>query len=64
MGFAIACSRLGSAVGVFLLPIGMKVFGLQVSMMALAAVLVVGMAVSIFWAPETRHLRLNDCAKA
>ncbi|GGA24330.1 MFS transporter [Dyella nitratireducens] len=64
VGFAIACSRLGSAVGVFLLPISMKVFGLQVSMMALAVVLVVGMAVSIFWAPETRHLRLNDCAKA
>jgi len=64
VGFAVAFSRLGSAAGVFLLPIGMQVFGLQLTMMALAAVLVVGMAVSIVWAPETRHLRLNDCAKA
>jgi putative MFS transporter len=64
VGFAVACSRLGSAVGVFLLPLGMQVFGLQVTMMALAAVLVIGMAVSIVWAPETRHLRLNDCANA
>jgi len=58
----VACSRLGSAAGVFLLPIGMQVFGLQVTMMALAAVLMIGMAVSVAWAPETRHLRLNECA--
>ena len=64
VGLAVACSRLGSAAGVFLLPIGMQVFGLQVTMMALAAVLMIGMAVSVAWAPETRHLRLNECAEA
>jgi len=64
VGFAVACSRLGSAAGVFLLPIGMQVFGLQVTMMALAAVLMIGMAASVAWAPETRHLRLNECAVA
>jgi len=32
--------------------------------MALAAVLMIGMAVSVAWAPETRHLRLNECAEA
>jgi MFS transporter, putative metabolite transport protein len=45
VGFAIACSRLGSALGVFLLPIGMAAWGLQPTMMALAAVLLVGMVV-------------------
>lgn len=64
VGFAIACSRLGSAVGVFLLPLGMSHFGVQPTMMALAAVLVIGMLASIAWAPETRHLRLNEAANA
>lgn len=64
VGVVVACSRLGSAVGVFLLPVGMATFGVQATMMALAAVLVIGMLVSIAWAPETRHLRLNDAARA
>jgi MFS transporter, putative metabolite transport protein len=63
VGVVVACSRLGSAVGVFLLPVGMATFGVQATMMALAAVLVIGMLVSIAWAPETRHLRLNDAAR-
>lgn len=63
VGFAIACSRLGSAVSVFLLPLGMRNYGLQPTMMSLAGVLVIGMVVSVVWAPETRHLRLNDAAK-
>jgi MFS transporter, putative metabolite transport protein len=64
VGFAIACSRLGSAFGVFLLPIGMAAWGLQPTMMSLAVVLLIGMVVSMAWAPETRYLRLNDAAKA
>jgi MFS transporter, putative metabolite transport protein len=64
VGLAIACSRLGSAIGTFLLPIGVAQFGFQIAMMALASVLLIGMLVSVMWAPETRHLRLNDAAKA
>ncbi|RDS82659.1 MFS transporter [Dyella psychrodurans] len=63
VGFAIAFSRLGSAVGVFVLPMTMARYGVQAAMLSLAAVLVIGMVVSILWAPETRHLRLNDCTK-
>jgi len=62
VGLAIACSRLGSAAGTFLLPIAMARFGLQPAMMALAAVLLLGMLVSIAWAPETRLLRLNEAS--
>jgi putative MFS transporter len=47
VGLAIACSRPGSAVGAFLL--------------ALAALLV-GMIVSIAWAPETKHLTLSQAS--
>jgi MFS transporter, putative metabolite transport protein len=64
VGLAIACSRLGSAVGTFLLPVGIARFGVQPAMMALAGVLLVGTVVSVAWAPETRHLHLNDAARA
>ncbi|GLQ96778.1 MFS transporter [Dyella mobilis] len=63
VGLAVACSRLGSAVGTFLLPVGVEQFGFPVAMMVLATVLLVGMLVSVAWAPETRHLRLNDAAR-
>ncbi|MBW0446043.1 MFS transporter [bacterium M00.F.Ca.ET.228.01.1.1] len=62
VGLAIACSRLGSAVGTFLLPLGIAGFGFHVTMVVLAAVLLVGMIVSIAWAPETRHLTLNEAS--
>jgi MFS transporter, putative metabolite transport protein len=63
VGFAIAISRLGSALCVFVLPMAMARYGVEMAMLSLAGVLVVGMVVSIIWAPETRHLRLNDCTK-
>jgi MFS transporter, putative metabolite transport protein len=62
VGLSIACSRLGSAVGTFLLPIGIAQAGVQPTMLALAAVLLVGMLVSIAWAPETKHLTLNQAS--
>jgi putative MFS transporter len=64
VGLAIACSRLGSAVGTFLLPLGIAQLGFHATMMVLAAVLLVGMVVSIAWAPETRHLTLNEASGA
>jgi MFS transporter, putative metabolite transport protein len=64
VGLAIACSRLGSAVGTFLLPLGISQLGFHATMMALAAVLLVGMVVSIAWAPETKHLTLNEASGA
>lgn len=63
VGLAIACSRLGSAVGTFLLPLGIVQLGFHATMMALAFVLFVGMMVSIAWAPETKHLTLNEAAR-
>ncbi|WP_144150880.1 MFS transporter [Paraburkholderia sp. BCC1885] len=64
VGLAIACSRLGSAVGTFLLPLGIAQWGFHATMMALAAVLLIGMVVSIAWAPETKHLTLNEASGA
>ncbi len=48
--------------GTFLLPIGIAQAGVQMTMLALAAVLLVGMLVSIAWAPETKHLTLNQAS--
>ncbi len=62
VGLAIACSRLGSAIGTFLLPLGIASLGFHPTMMALAAVLLVGTLVSIAWAPETKHLTLNQAS--
>lgn len=62
VGLAIACSRLGSAIGTFLLPAGIATLGFHVTMFALAGVLLVGMIVSIAWAPETKHLTLEEAS--
>lgn len=59
VGLAIACSRLGSAAGTFLLPLGIAGIGFHYTMMTLAGVLLIGMVVSIAWAPETRNLTLR-----
>jgi putative MFS transporter len=64
VGLAIACSRLGSAVGTFLLPLGIVHLGFHSTMMVLAVVLLIGMVVSIAWAPETKHLTLNEASGA
>jgi putative MFS transporter len=62
VGLAIACSRLGSAIGTFLLPVGIARFGFHATMMAPAGVLLIGMIVSIAWAPETKNLTLRDAS--
>jgi MFS transporter, putative metabolite transport protein len=62
VGLSIACSRLGSAIGTFLLPIGIAQAGVQMTMLTLAVVLVIGLIVSIAWAPETKHLTLNQAS--
>lgn len=59
VGLAIACSRLGSAVGTFLLPMGIAQAGIQITMLVLSGVLFIGMLVSVAWAPETKHLSLT-----
>ncbi len=64
VGLAIACSRLGSAAGTFLLPLGIASIGFHSTMMALAAVLLIGMIVSIAWAPETRGLTLRAASNS
>jgi putative MFS transporter len=58
IGLSIAASRLGSAVGTFLLPVVVAAYGVETALGACVVVLVVGALVSYIWAPETRHLSL------
>lgn len=59
IGFATSISRLGSAASTFLLPISMMQIGVQNTMLCLTVVLIVGLIVSVAWAPETKTLSLN-----
>jgi len=60
VGFATAMSRIGAAVGTFLLPIGLDTIGISGSMLVFAAVCGIGLVVSLAWAPETRGPSLSE----
>ncbi|MEE3897111.1 MFS transporter [Priestia megaterium] len=62
VGLATSISRLGSAVGTFLLPISISELGMSPTMLTLTAVLVIGTIVSIAWAPETKALTLSEAS--
>lgn len=62
VGMVTAISRVGSAIGTFLLPISMNSLGFTPSMITLAVVLLIGMLVSMAWAPETKDLTLNEAS--
>lgn len=61
-GFAAAISRVGAAVGTFLLPTAIASIGVAPTMLIATAVLLAGMALSWAWAPETRHMPLASAA--
>lgn len=61
VGLVNGASRIGSAIGTFLLPVSMVSFGLSATMMALVGILVLGGVISILMAPETANLNIEDC---
>ncbi|EST36058.1 major facilitator transporter [Streptomyces roseochromogenus subsp. oscitans DS 12.976] len=63
VGFATAMSRVGAAIGTFLLPMGLNHFGARFVLLAGAAVLALGGLVSHFLAPETTDLDLATAAR-
>nr|WP_207789300.1 MFS transporter [Neobacillus terrae] len=62
VGVVTAISRVGSAIGTFLLPVSVNSFGLVPSMIGMSIVLLIGTIVSIAWAPETKSLALNEAS--
>lgn len=59
VGFATAASRIGAAVGTFVLPVSMEGLGVATTMVFAAAVSIIGGVVSHFLAPETKGLVLS-----
>ncbi|WP_407190271.1 MFS transporter [Citrobacter amalonaticus] len=58
VGFATAMSRLGAAISTRLLPWTLAQWGMQVTLLLLAGVLLTGFVVTWLWAPETKALPL------
>lgn len=58
VGFAAAMSRVGAAIGTFLLPIGLNHFGVRFVLLIGVGVLVLGAILSQFLAPETTDMDL------
>lgn len=63
LGVAVAMSRIGAAIGTFLLPIMILKLGLTITLLLFALVLVLGTGISIAWAPETKDLTLAEAGK-
>jgi putative MFS transporter len=62
VGLASSLSRIGAAVGTYLVPLALTTLGIGTTMIIAAVVTLVGLAVSIAWAPETRGLTLGEAA--
>ncbi|OZF07734.1 MFS transporter [Rhodococcus sp. 15-1154-1] len=60
MGIVTAFTRFGAAAGTFLVPVALERYGISATMYAACAITVIGMLVSIGWAPETRGMKLSE----
>ncbi|MFP5022558.1 MFS transporter [Pseudonocardia phyllosphaerae] len=62
VGLCSSLSRIGAAVGTYLVPLSLSGLGIGTTMVIGAAVTLGGLAVSWFMAPETAHLGLSEAA--
>jgi len=60
VGMACSFSRLGAALGTFLLPLGYTQFGMQPMMLIAASFMLAGVLISWIWAPETKNASLGE----
>jgi putative MFS transporter len=64
VGVGAAASRIGAALGTFLLPLGLDTIGIGPSMLVGAAFCVAGAVICQLWAPETAGRRLVETSSA
>jgi MFS transporter, putative metabolite transport protein len=60
VGLASSASRIGAAVGTYLVPLALTGWGVGGTMLAAAAISLIGAVVSALWAPETRGMALHE----
>jgi len=63
VGLATSITRIGAAVGTYLVPISIDALGIRATMLIAAGITLAGFAVSVRVAPETSHLGLEECGK-
>ena len=63
VGLATSLSRVGGAVGTYMVLIALDRWGIGTTMLGAAAIAVTGLAVSAAWAPETRGKSLADSTR-
>lgn len=59
VGFAAAFSRISAAAATYLLPVAMQEYGVSATLLIMAAFPLVGLVVSLVWAPETKRAQLR-----
>lgn len=62
VGMAVALSRIGAAVGTYLVPVSLTRFGIAPTMYAGAVITVIGLVACVLWAEETRGRSLADAS--
>lgn len=62
VGLASSLSRIGAAVGTYLVPLALTSWGIGTTMLTAAAITLFGAVLSMRWAPETRGLTLHESA--
>lgn len=62
VGLASSLSRIGAAVGTYLVPLALTTLGIGTTMIIAGVVTLLGMLVSMAWAPETRGMTLGEAA--
>ncbi|HLI38469.1 MAG TPA: MFS transporter [Streptosporangiaceae bacterium] len=62
VGLAAAASRIGAAIGTFVLPISLAGLGLRWTMIFMVAVSLAGGITALMWAPETKGVRLTEAS--
>ena len=62
VGLAVSITRIGAAIGTYLVPVSIDKLGIGVTMFFAAGITVLGLAVCLAAAPETRGLDLDECA--
>jgi len=62
VGVAIAISRIGVVISTYGLPVFLAAYGIGPTMLTGAGLLVIALVLSVFMAPETRHLTLGEAS--
>ncbi|ERK99228.1 hypothetical protein O999_01170 [Pseudomonas putida LF54] len=62
VGIGTSFSRIGAAVGTYLVPVSLSSLGVSITMMVAAGITFVGLLVAVLLAPETRSLNLQEAS--